>query len=98
MTVEDYPQHLEERLQAVEAKIDGAKKRLTEDTPQEKVVAAGELAVLENQRHELAEKLKNATEHHAEDWSLFHTEMQRDIDALFSSLDRWVMKYSKTDV
>lgn len=98
MTKETYPKHLEERLQTVEGEIDRARKRLSEDTPSHKVEAAGELTVLEKMHQEIAGKLKNATEQHAENWSLAHTEMQKDIDALYESLDRWVMKYSKPGV
>ena len=98
MTKEDYPQHLEERLQTVEAEIDRARKKLADDSPSHKVEAAGELSVLEKMHKEIARKLKSATEQHAGNWSLAHTEMRKDIDALYESLDRWVMKYSKPGI
>lgn len=95
MTQENYPKHLEERLQSLDAEIDRAKKKLAEDSPSHKVEAAGELVVLEKMHQDIAQKLKDATEEHAENWSLAHEEMQKDIDALYESLDRWVMKYSR---
>ncbi len=98
MTTEKYPKHLEERMQSLEAEIVRAQKKLAEDSPSHKVEAAGELTVLEKMHQDLAEKLKAATEQHAENWSLAHEEMQKDIDALYESLDRWVMKYSKPGV
>ena len=98
MTIENYPKHLEERLQSLEAEIVRARNKLTEESPSHKVEAAGELVVLEKMHQEIAGKLKNAAEQHAENWSLAHTEMQKDIDALYESLDRWVMKYSKPGV
>ncbi len=98
MTTENYPKHLEERLQSLEAEIERAQKKLAEESPTHKVEAAGELTVLEKMHQDIAEKLKAATAEHAEKWSLAHEEMQKDIDALYESLDRWVMKYSKPGV
>ena len=47
---------------------------------------------------DLADKMKAATKQHAENWTLAHEEIRKDIEALYESLDRWVMKYSKPGV
>ncbi|WP_417674775.1 hypothetical protein [Roseibium sp.] len=88
----------EEQLQSLDAEIDRARKKMAEGSPSHKVEAAGELTVLEKMHQDLADKLKAATKQHAENWTLAHEEIRKDIESLYESLDRWVMKYSKPGV
>jgi hypothetical protein len=94
MARETYLEHLEKRLGLVDAKIAKARARHDKGAPREKVETAGELALLEAKHQELSKKIKDAADHHAEDWSVFHTETQEDLDALLEALDRWITHHS----
>ena len=89
-----YIQHLSDRLKRVDARIAIAKARHDKGDLREKVDAASELAVLEARHRELRQKIEDAKDRHAEDWSLMHTEFQEDLDALLDALDRWIIRWS----
>jgi hypothetical protein len=89
----NYLDDLTEKLHSVEAKISEARKHLESGKPANMVLAAGELAVLKSRHRELAEKIAAAKKHHAEDWSLLHTELQEDYDAIMNGLGDWVTRH-----
>jgi hypothetical protein len=89
----NYLDDLTEKLRSVEVKISEARKHLESGKPANMVLAAGELTILESRHRELAEKIEAAKGRHAEDWSLLHTELQEDYDAITNSLGDWVTRH-----
>jgi len=93
MSGQDYLRELKERLQSLDTKIADARQRLQAGLPKDKVLAAEDLAVLETRHRELEEKISAASEQHAEDWSTLHVELQKEVDVLTRSIERWVARH-----
>jgi hypothetical protein len=89
----NYLDDLTEKLRSVEAKISEARKHMESDKPANMVLAAGELAILESRHRELVEKIAAAKGRHAEDWSILHTELQEDYDAITNLLGNWIARH-----
>lgn len=89
----NYLDDLTEKLRSIEAKISKARKHLESGKPENMVLAAGELAVLESKHRELAEKIAVMKGRHVEDWPLLHTKLQEDYDAIMNSLGNWITRH-----
>ena len=93
MTKENYLQHLNDRIAAIDHQIAEARKYLENGKLAEKVVAAGELTLLEADREKYAHKFAKAQESHAEEWSALNTTLHEDLDALSDSIESWIVKH-----
>lgn len=91
----NYLENLNQQIQVVDHKIDKAKKQLEEGTLKDKVDAARELSALEARRHELSDRLKQASTQHAEDWSQLHATFKEDLDSLSDALERWITQFTR---
>ena len=93
MTKENYLQHLNERIASINHKIADARDFLENGKLAEKVIAAGELQLLEADHEKYAHKLEKAKESHAEDWSALNTTLHEDLDALSDAIESWIVKH-----
>jgi hypothetical protein len=93
MNAVNYLEDLAAKLKAIDAKIELARRRLDSGEPSDAVKAAGELAVLEAKHRDFAAKIEEAKARHTENWSLIHTELAEDYDAIMNNLENWITRH-----
>ncbi len=93
MTTENYLQHLNDRIAAIDHKIAEARDFLENGKLAERVIAAGELTLLEADREKYAQKFAKAKDSHAEEWSALNTTLHEDLDALADAIESWIVKH-----
>lgn len=85
-----YLADLKRRLHDLEARMRADKDRLATGSTDEKVKAAGDLAVVESRLVETKDKLARVEAEPEGAWEDFKTELEQDVDYLEASFDRWV--------
>ena len=90
MDQQNYLQHLESQLSALESKMLRARRILEKGEIADRVAAAGALTVLEARRQKLEDRVKTAVAAHAEDWSTLRSTLAMDVDTLKDALTQWI--------
>jgi len=93
MTNENYLQSLNAKIQAIDFEITKAQRLFEEGKLADKVTAAGDLAILNDRKQALSEKIESAAAHHAEDWSTLHSDFEKSLDALSEELEQWITSH-----
>ncbi len=93
MTKETYLDHLNDRIAEIDHKIAEARDYLENGKPTERVVAAGELTLLDADRSKFADRLEKARDRHAHEWSTLNTTFHEDLDALSDAIEAWIVKH-----
>lgn len=93
MSDDNYLEHLKARIAEIDHEIAKAVDFLEHGKLKEKVVAAGELTLLQNDRERLTRKLEKAKESHADEWSALQTAFREDLDALADAIETWFVKH-----
>lgn len=90
MSKSDYLTDLEHRIQSLENRMKADKQRLAGGSADDKVKAAGDLAIVESRLAETREKLARLQAEPEGAWEDFKAEIEQDIDYIEASFDRWV--------
>ena len=85
--------HLTEKIKDLQLRLGADKARLETGTPNEKVEAAGDLALVERQLADLQEKLKKAEAEPEGFWERVKDELDEDIGSIETAISRWTDKY-----
>lgn len=93
MTNANYVTNLERKLHALDAQIEHAAKLLESGSVPDKAQALNKLAHFRQRHEELAKRIEEARAEGAADWSVLHTDFQKDADALKDMLERWLTQY-----
>ncbi len=94
MTGDSYIDLLKDRVQALEADIARARRAMEEGAADARAEALRQLTVLEQRRRDLNERIADAIEKHAENWSDLRKSFQEEIDGLRETFEAWLGKYT----
>lgn len=89
MSKAEYLSYLTTRANTLEERIQTDKDRLESGTPQEKVKAAGDLAVVERRLEETKKKISRLEAEPEGAWENFKAEIEQDFDYMEADFDRW---------
>lgn len=94
MPKEDYVANLQTRLTEIERRIERAASDVGGAPTEMRMAALDRLSSLRIRHDEIRERLDKAKDAHAEDWSSLHASLQEDVDALYDTLERWMLDRS----
>lgn len=90
MSKSEYLTHLTRRLRDLESRVADDEKRLAGGSLDEKVGAAGDLALVRRQLNETKQKLSQLEAEPEGAWEAVKTEIEDDVGDLEAAFDRWV--------
>lgn len=93
MTNANYVTDLETKLHLLDARIRQAAKLLESGNVADKAQALNKLAHFRQRHEKLAKRIEEAKAKGAAEWSVLHTDFQKDADALKDMLERWLTQY-----
>jgi len=93
MTGTNYLDMLTNQMNALDLEITKARHKMELDAIQAKAEGLKQLAALQGQQVELAERIKQATAEHAEAWTDFHKGMQMELEGLRQTFEKWLTAY-----
>ncbi len=88
----DYTQHLERKLNEIEAEIDRVQASYERSDTDEKPHALTELSQLRVLHDDLSQGFDAAKKKGSEEWSSLHTSFQEEADALRDTIEKWLTK------
>ncbi len=94
MQRDTYIDHLNARLSEISHAITRAKNAMEKATKDSQVEALRQLVVLEQQKADLAQRVVEAQEMHAEQWSKAHAGVQEALDGLHNTFESWLKRYT----
>lgn len=92
MSKSEYLTHLTRRLRDLESRVEADEKRLAGGSPEEKVGAAGDLAVVRRQLNETKQRLSELEAEPEGAWETIKTEIEDDVGDLEAAFARWVQE------
>jgi hypothetical protein len=93
MQRDTYIDHLNTRLAEISQSIARARNAMERATRDTQVEAFRQLVILEQQKADLAQRVAEAQEMHAEQWSRAQVGMQEALDGLHDTFESWFKRY-----
>ncbi|NBC32195.1 MAG: hypothetical protein GVY13_05910 [Alphaproteobacteria bacterium] len=88
-----YRASLERRLAKLDSDLEHARDKLERGTPQDHVLAAGELKVIEDERHQVEQRIAALDKEPEGSWEDFRTSVDDAVDEVAASVRRWIDRH-----
>lgn len=94
MSKQTYIDDLKSGLSQIDQKLAATRKHLEAGDGSATVEALKEISWLETRHKDLVDRLEKAESHHAEDWAEWHKGLREELDGVFDTLERLIVKNS----
>lgn len=88
-----YRASLERRLAKLDSDMEHARDKLARGTPQDHVLAAGELRVIEDERRQVEQRIAELEKEPDGSWEDFKTSVDDAVDEVAASVRRWIERH-----